>query len=461
MACNGTGGCESGCYKDEIESTNGVLPSVTNSTNGPLPNLCLKCKSSEIIAGGVNGGNNMKLCAECFRGNLYGKFKFAVTANAMISPSDNVLVAFSGGTSSRVALQFVHEMQVKSQKNFDASRDRSLPVFGVGVAFVDESAFHRFPSNELDKEIEAMKLVVDELSPPTKAFHVIPIESICSSNSNSARDNLNELLSAVSDKTGKEDLVVQLRMLSLQKTALENGYSKLVLGSCTSRIACHVIASTVKGQGYSLAADIQYVDARLEIPVVLPLRDCTSQELNMLCKLDSLKTLELYNGTRAGINGLISSFVKLLQEENPSRECTIVRTAAKLTPFHFNKIPEEADDCNLQLASQRRRKKFNLKSNELLPPESYCPICCSPLDENSVSSLSFDNGHTCHESFGSKCCSSCQFQILPKETLHMEHFYSLLPQSITDRAKDGGCRNQRSLREQIQDCLLSDNEDGT
>lgn len=98
MACSGTGGCESGCYKDENESTNRVLPSVTNK---PLSNLCLKCKSSEIIAGAVNGGNNMKLCGECFRGNLYGKFKLAVTANAMISPSDNVLVAFSGGTSSR------------------------------------------------------------------------------------------------------------------------------------------------------------------------------------------------------------------------------------------------------------------------------------------------------------------------------------------------------------------------
>jgi hypothetical protein len=29
-----------------------------------------------------------------------------------------------------------------------------------------------------------------------------------------------------------------------------------------------------------------------------------------------------------------------LQEENPSRESTIVRTAGKLIPFHFNRIPE-------------------------------------------------------------------------------------------------------------------------
>lgn len=151
----------------------------------------------------------------------------------------------------------------------------------------------------------------------------------------------------------------------------------------------------------------------------------------------------------------LASFTNsILQEENPSRECTIVRTAGKLTPFHFNKIPEEADDCNLQLASQRRRKKFNLKSNELLPPESYCPLCSSPLDKNSISNLAFENGHTSYGSFVPKCCSSCQFQILPKEPLHMEQFYSLLPQPITDRAKDGSCRSQRSIRLYTQPFFL-------
>nr|DAD45745.1 TPA_asm: hypothetical protein HUJ06_003975 [Nelumbo nucifera] len=51
---------------------------------------------------------------------------------------------------------------------------------------------------------------------------------------------------ALDDDTGKEDLVHHLRMMSLQKIALDNGYNKLVLGSCASRIACHVISATVK-----------------------------------------------------------------------------------------------------------------------------------------------------------------------------------------------------------------------
>lgn len=41
-----------------------------------------------------------------------------------------------------------------------------------------------------------------------------------------------------------------------------------------------------KGQGYSLPADVQYVDTRWDVPVVLPLHDCLAQELSLLCELD-------------------------------------------------------------------------------------------------------------------------------------------------------------------------------
>ena len=46
-----------------------------------------------------------------------------------------------------------------------------------------------------------------------------------------------------------------------------------------------------QGQGYSLHADIQYLDARWEVLVVLPLRDCFAQDINMLCHLDGFVVL--------------------------------------------------------------------------------------------------------------------------------------------------------------------------
>ena len=114
----------------------------------------------------------------------------------------------------RVALQFVHELQHKSLKNFDASRDRSLPVFGVGVAFIDETTISPLPSHDIDKAIQDIRLIVSNLAPPIKQLHVVPIENIYSGD---GTNRLKNLLDAVSDTTGKEDLLLHLRMLSLQK----------------------------------------------------------------------------------------------------------------------------------------------------------------------------------------------------------------------------------------------------
>ena len=120
----------------------------------------------------------------------------------------------------RVVLQFVHEMQYRAQKNYDASKDKSLPVFGVGVAFIDESSIHSFTSQEIERAIEDVRSIVSNLAPLSKELYVVPIENIFSSDSIDGKERLKKLLDAVSDVTGKEDLLIHLRMLSLQKVWL-------------------------------------------------------------------------------------------------------------------------------------------------------------------------------------------------------------------------------------------------
>ncbi|GAB2249425.1 hypothetical protein Droror1_Dr00012784 [Drosera rotundifolia] len=457
MACNNSA-CQSGCYKYNDEDESQYQNQYVASNGKPPPLICVKCKVSEAVAGGSGGGDDGRFCGECFRGSLFGKFRFAVTSEGMISATDKVLVAFSGGAASRVALQFVHDMQYKAQKNFDASKDKLLPVFGVGVAFVDESSFRMDSVDQITYAIKQIKSIVSYLSPPEKALHVVPIEGIYSSNINDGRERLKKLLEAVSDDTGKEDLLLHMRMLALQKAAKENGYSKLVTGSCTSRIACHVISETVKGRGYSLPADIQYVDARWNVPVLLPLRDCLGQELSALCHRDGLKTVEIVKTPSFGINALVSSFVSLLQEENPSRESTIMRTAGKLTPFDFNKLPED-DDPSSRLATNRRQRKFNLKPDESTLPESFCSLCNSPLNKSNVQSSCGSADGDPSDKIAGDCCSSCRFQILPHDPLALEHFYSLLPDPMVSQVDVESTSSHKLLRSQIQDFLLSDYED--
>lgn len=136
----------------------------------------------------------------------------------------------------------------------------------------------------------------------------------------------------------------------------------------------------------------------------------------------------------------------VFQEENPSRESTIMRTAGKLTPFHFNRMPED-NDYNGQVASRRRQKKYNLKTKDALPPESFCPICNSPLKISSFgTSINFENGKTNPNGIGAACCASCQFQVLPNDPSSLEHFISLLPPSMVSQAGDNDRLSQRQLR---------------
>ncbi|KAL5998206.1 hypothetical protein ACLOJK_009144 [Asimina triloba] len=173
----------------------------------------------------------------------------------------------------------------------------------------------------------------------------------------------------------------------------------------------------------------------------------------------SLKTQQLFDDERhSSINGLVSSFVRLLQEENPSRERTIVRTAEKLRPFSFNNLPET--DSHSHLSTLQRHKLQNAKRSGSIEAEVLCPICGSPLSRSYVQSLkcSFLTSQKRSEIFAETCCSSCQFQIVPKDPSSVDHFHSLLPRAMTERVSLGTEAGSSWLREQIKDCLLSDDE---
>lgn len=126
MACNSSA-CQSNCYRnqhDEHTIEQDSPPSSRPDTPAAMEarrvitkddnsntNLCFKCKSKERMStSGV--GDDGRFCSDCFRSNLFAKFRQAVTSNAMISPSDKVLVAFSGGPCSRYFLLFIYIVYV-------------------------------------------------------------------------------------------------------------------------------------------------------------------------------------------------------------------------------------------------------------------------------------------------------------------------------------------------------------
>ena len=70
------------------------------------------------------------------------------------------------------------------------------------------------------------------------------------------------LLQAVSDPTGKEDLIAALRRQLLLRVAAQLGCNKLAIGTSATRMAVRTVAMAAKGSGYALPGAIHFTDSR-------------------------------------------------------------------------------------------------------------------------------------------------------------------------------------------------------
>lgn len=108
-------------------------------------------------------------------------------------------------------------MRCKAIESWDVSNSQALPVFGVGVAFVDESVLCSKPRDEIEMAIEDIRSIVSSLSTGVKAMHIARLEDVFSTESEDGERRLREAVDMIGDDTGREDFLRCLRMLSLQK----------------------------------------------------------------------------------------------------------------------------------------------------------------------------------------------------------------------------------------------------
>lgn len=148
-------------------------------------------------------------------------------------------------------------------------------------------------------------------------------------------------------------------------------------------------------------------------------------------------------------------FIFYLQEENPSREHTILRTAQKLKPFSFNKF--SANGYHDFLPSRLRPKFQNADSNESTFSEILCLICGSPFSESELQNLE-NTKHKAQKKidlYTAHCCQSCHFQILPSATDTYGQFFSLLPKFWTEKVDTASASSLRwGWRSSFIGCLI-------
>lgn len=411
----------------------------------------MKCKAAPAV---TTIRQHEPYCHACIETGIAQKARVSTKGAGLISSGDSALLALSGGAASAALLCCMAAMQAPP----DALRPiRNKLPYQLSVLHID-CAMPAQPQQQLQAQLAALATAAEYTQQQPLLLHMSDV--FCTQQElqqlllpvHDQRDqqqeprqqqppqhlqHLRELVAAVSDPTGREDLVTHLRDRLLLRSASVLGCSRLLRGDSASRMAVRVIAEAAKGRGFSLPADLQNMDGRLMQdggPAVLqPLREVTHKELRELCRFKGLPLLHEGSSSRTGgssggglgsggsgsssVNTLAERFVGEMEGSLPASIYTIIRTAAHLEPFGFSDapalVPQAAEALRNNLNQKRKQQLAGAAQQQAngsahcAPTQSWqlCSICRAPLPAEPAQAGGSGDG-------SSKLCYSCNRQIL-------------------------------------------------
>ena len=344
---------------------------------GFVPPLCIKCNESraQFVA-----HQREPLCRQCMETSVLHKVKSAVlrpgTKINTFGEGDRLAIACSGGFNS---MALIHAMKWMG----DAEAQRVKPRFEIKsmIKVIHVVTTHVGDTEHSIRRVRENVLAVD----PTADFVTVPLHYVLEEEEELRRvlrDQASLDLDAIkmksidsviescsSTSTARKDMEKLLTKLLSLRVANILGCTKLALGCNATYFAMHTLTSILKGSGFALPADIQYVDSRfsyLGLPdIIHPLLDCVSKELLLICYLHSIDFIwaagDIYMKKNCA-KSLCKDFVFISQDRLPSTVKTVVKIACKLD---YNGIKEEAIKV---LDSQGRIKE-----------DKMCYLCSSPM----------------------------------------------------------------------------------
>ncbi|XP_048755383.2 cytoplasmic tRNA 2-thiolation protein 2-like isoform X1 [Ostrea edulis] len=330
---------------------------------------CMKCEKKAVLVTRVNDA----FCRECFMVYVTHKFRAAIGKSKLIRDGETVLVGVSGGQASSCLLHLIQEGL--------GGRAHKKLRFKPGLVFIDEgvtvgmSAEERLTTCSQVLEImektgfpcyvraleQAMEL--DKESIQNSSQHSVPVstepDSVSEVSSNSsgnltkydeAEEKLKVLLNSLKSVSAKEDLIKSLRQNILIDLARKEGYTKVMLGDCSTRLAVRLLTDIAQGRGAHVAMDTAFADTRChEITLVRPIRDFSSKEVTLYNILNNVPSVFIPTITTkapdsVSIEHLTEKFVTGLQAEYPSTTSNIMRTGEKL---HTEKKKDNENQCTI------------------------------------------------------------------------------------------------------------------
>ncbi|KAI7868785.1 hypothetical protein BDF14DRAFT_1790886 [Spinellus fusiger] len=452
--------------------------------------VCCKCKteSAAVLI------RHAYYCRSCFIFVFVGKYRSIITKSRSIARNrGKVLLACSGGLSSLTMTHLTHEF-----RRVEPHEKKKVQLLGPAVlCHLDESALFgtENTSERLEKmakekypEIPFVSYRMEDVLSASEftdsphfektlksttnnrnsdyEHYVQLIQKSTRSTEESSVDALRRLFGHINKNTAKGDLHWHMKMAMLVFIARREGCSYIFMGDSSTRQAIKMIAMTSKGRGYSVPMDVSVENTTSfeDIVIIRPMKDMLAKEIGFyshFCGLDAYAIAPVHWETglpaKTSIDKLTEEFITTLDRDFPSTVSTISRTASKLTPPKNVDLNRRCAMCLMpyQAGISAWRQGITVSEVEgqneaevsVDTPTSSCTTnqesCCGGGCSGSSPSVDFYS-HVCY---------SCQINLKDYQPEALEQ----MPPYVVERidAKE----RENSLREQIQEFLLSDNEE--
>ena len=421
---------------------------------------CMKCLLSKAV---VVVRLNDPLCKPCFLAYFTHKFRATIGKARAIRVGERVLLGFSGGPSSRAMLHLVCE-------GLSSAAPKKLR-FEPGIAFIDEGEILKPTREEREKYIERIRAIASKTEFP---FHLLNLEDIFTveksvqddaicckklekqESGNDAAEKLLNLFDVIVSMTAKEDLLRTLRCRLLLATARKEGYSKVMLADCATRISIRLLSDISQGRGADLPFDTGFSDNRHgDVNLIRPMREFATKEIALYNFFNSVETVPIttlgtMSHSHASIDRLTEEFVISLQADFPFTVSTIFRTGDKLSAMDSSDDTTNCAFCgvpmNLGPNHFSTLSDFKLDSKLDTATSSCAGDCNSDSGCSSSSSGRWLTKQRILDSF----CYGCQLTFRD-----VKCNLSDLPPYVVETANKTLQRAQ--MKERIKDFLLDDN----
>ena len=396
-SCGPAGGCgDEGCSTGSSASRAFVDLEGEHLDDSPVGLVdtlppCLKC--GELKAQFV-ARQRQPMCRQCMEESIVCKVKTAVFQPSLrrsqaksagtsktIGAGDTIAVACSGGFNSLALLHILNALAKEHAQRYRPRIKDDLKVVHI-VTGDDWHAVERLRESVsgIDSGIEFIAVPLRFVLEKEEALfrylhdrHSLDSDAEMSGGFGELND-LEALVEGCSSNSGaRSDMGTRLVKLLCLRVAKMIGCTKVALGCNATFFATHIIASILKGSGFALPADVNYIDQRPSasgLPDILhPLRDCVSKELLLMCYLHNIEFThdpKDIAGDRRNIRSICKDFVYEQQDRLSSTVNTVVRTASKID---YNGIKEEAMKV---LDPQGRIKE-----------DKMCHLCSAPMCNSS------------------------------------------------------------------------------